>query len=72
VLSSTPQSVGDELVIAPPFTTRLGEAAGLPRRQTALLLPQATYRKLELEIRLPEGAVLTRGLSPGTTATARW
>jgi hypothetical protein len=58
------QPVGDELVIAPPFTTRLGEATTLPSRQTALLLPQATYRKLELL--LPEGAVLTRGLSPGT------
>jgi tetratricopeptide (TPR) repeat protein len=60
------QPVGDELVIAPPFTTQLGEAAALPSRQTALLLPQATYRKLELEILLPEGAALTRGLSPGT------
>jgi hypothetical protein len=60
------QPVGDELVIAPPFTTRLGEAATLPSRQTALLLPQAVYRQLELAILLPEGAVLTRGLSPGT------
>jgi cellulose synthase operon protein C len=60
------QLVGDELVIAPPFTTRLGEAASLPSRQTALLVPQATYRKLALEILLPEGATLTNALTPGT------
>jgi tetratricopeptide (TPR) repeat protein len=56
--------VGGELVIAPPFSLRLAEAASLPTRQTTLLLPQAVYRRLHLEIKLPDGSLLARDPAP--------
>ncbi len=51
------------LVLSPPFAVELNELATLPTRQTPLLIPVATYRRVLLRIELPPGAVVESPLS---------
>lgn len=59
---------GDQLVVAPPFTSRISTLTTLPTRQTPLLMAADTYRRVRLEIELPPGATLTRRLEKSELA----
>jgi len=56
---------GRELVLPPPFPIRISQVAGLPRRQTPLVLGQPTYAKVRLVLKLPANAKIVSPLSGG-------
>jgi tetratricopeptide (TPR) repeat protein len=60
------QKEGNGQVIVPPFPVQLGGLATLPERQTAILIGQATHRRVKLKVRLPEGTRVSTTLSPTT------
>lgn len=56
---------GSTLTIAPPFVASITRLTALPTRQTPLLIPQATYRRVKLRIELPAGAKVLSPITPG-------
>jgi thioredoxin-like negative regulator of GroEL len=60
---------GNEIVIAPPFTVRLGALASLPSRETPLYISEqsAMFSTVHLRIKLPDGAHVTSNLVASTS-----
>jgi len=56
------QKSGKRLILAPPFMPQLSRLAALPTRRTPLLLDQANYQEISLEIELPPGARVTSAI----------
>lgn len=52
------QKSGGALVIAPPFSPRVGQLASLPQRKTPILIADATRQNVKLVIKLPKGSKL--------------
>ncbi len=50
------QKSGQHLILSPPFMPQLSRMAALPSRKTPLLLDEANYQKIRLDIELPAGA----------------
>ncbi len=59
---------GNEIVISPPFTVRLGALASLPSRETPLYISEqsAMFSTVRLRIKLPDGAKVTSLLAAAT------
>ncbi len=60
------QKSGQRLILSPPFMPQLSRLAALPERRTPLLLDQASYQKISLEIELPKGARVTSKITNKT------
>lgn len=60
---------GNEIVISPPFTVRLGALATLPSRETPLYISEqsAMFSTVLLRVKLPEGAKVTSNLVNAST-----
>jgi tetratricopeptide (TPR) repeat protein len=60
---------GNEIVISPPFTVRLGALASLPSRETPLYISEqsAMFSTVHLRIKLPNGARVTSNLVAATS-----
>ena len=60
---------GNEIVISPPFTVRLGALASLPARETPLYISEqsAMFSTVRLRIKLPDGARVTSNLVAATS-----
>ena len=60
---------GNEIVISPPFTVRLGALATLPSRETPLYISEqsAMFSTVRLRIKLPDGARVTSNLVTATS-----
>jgi hypothetical protein len=56
---------GNDLILPPPFPVRISQVTGLPRRQTPLLLPQPTYAKIHVSLKLPPSGRVLSALAPG-------
>jgi hypothetical protein len=64
-MSQFAQLRGGTLVIQPPFVEPVSAWTALPTRQTPLLMPFDSYRRVKLIIELPAGASLKSPLTPG-------
>jgi cellulose synthase operon protein C len=60
---------GNEIIISPPFTVRLGALASLPSRETPLYISEQTsmFSTVRLRIKLPDGARVTSNLQTATS-----
>lgn len=50
------QKSGQHLILSPPFMPQLSRMAALPSRKTPLLLDEANYQRIRLDIEFPAGA----------------
>ncbi len=55
-LSDFARRRGDGLALRPPLTMKIGPLAALERRETPMILPEATHTEVRLTVKLPSGA----------------
>lgn len=64
------QVAGSVLLVAPPFSPRIGQLAALPARHTPLLVADSTEQRILLRVHLPEGARVSTAFAPVDIADA--